>query len=547
MDGTDVTESLTTVYERLLQTDSPRALLVVASRYAALLYKARHGAWPPRTWSAQDPRSVGEVNGFPVADLDLVDEGIRRAASKVIGLQSPADARFSLLPVVKTLENMKMVSRPKIERPLSEEQWRVIDLINAGKNVFLTGVAGTGKSYLLNAWLSAKWRGDVALTASTGIAATHINGRTVHSWCGCGIGNKEAETISYGHKWHEETRLRIAATKVLVLDEIGMIDGATFELIEKLCRIARERMTEPFGGLQVILVGDMGQLAPVEDQNCFAFESPVWWEANLHMIELKEVHRQEEKVFVDLLRKIRMGQIDQSGLAMIHKRIKAFDPDAAPAAMRVTTHNNKAEIINDQKLRALPGPLSTYHAEEHGEEWALEQLNNSCLSPRKLELKIGARVMFTRNETGGLYVNGTMGTVTKATADRIVVTTDKGREIYVAEADWELEFSGGDKATRKQYPLRLAYALTIHKGQGCTFDRISIDLGDAFAPGQAYVALSRARTLEGLNIERWGGARSIITHPTVQKFIRGQYEPEPGAMRIREKKLLEKAREESRR
>lgn len=477
----------------------------------------------------------------------------------------------SLAPTSRACASCGWAPKPK-PFVLSPDQEHALTVMDSGVPFLLTGPAGTGKTFVLNYWLKHRApflkRQKVAKTASTGIAATHIDGRTIHSWAGIGKGEGTAKTITEDPRWGWQFRCapRIRQTDVLVLDEASMIDGRTFSLISDVCKIARgpgggiykktqeqiERAKLPFGGIQLALVGDMGQLSPVEDETGYAFETEEWWDAGVQVLELTTVHRQEDQAFVDVLREIRDGRLSDGGRALLESRVRAYDPDADPPAVHIFTTNNQVDGVNGEKLRAIQAEEFLYLAVEEGDAKGLEQIDKNCLSPRELRLKVGARVMFTRNEPSasdgpGRYVNGTLGTVTWATKDGCEVTTDTGYVICPEQAIWEQGVDSGnlyvpDKWTRKpvlrrhaakgeavrlQIPLRLAWAITAHKSQGFSMDRVSVNLRHCFAPGQAYVALSRVRTLAGLNIADWAGAASIIAHPDAIRFMRGEYAPPP--------------------
>lgn len=415
------------------------------------------------------------------------------------------------------------------------EQAEAMRLLDAGKNVFLTGVAGTGKTFALDAWLRRQSRGFVAVTASTGIAATHIGGQTVHSWCGCGIANRKARTIADKWWWRERVRPVIAGTDVLVIDEVSMLDGVTFELVSDLCGRARGCREIPFGGLQVVLVGDMGQLTPVEEESKgFPFETDAWWDGEFRTVELRRVMRQSDRAFVSALQEVRNGTMSAETMRLFSSRLRAYDPEER-GAVRLMAHNSKVDAINTMKLARLDGEERVFLAHDMGEEKAMEQLDKTCLSPKTLRLKVGARVMLTKNGPP-LFVNGSMGYV-EGWGERdgkpyVEVRIDDGPTIEVGRAEWKrtrVEAEDGGiphevvEAHRLQFPLRLAWAITIHKSQGMTIDLVSVDLSGVFAPGQSYVALSRARTLDGLNIEGWRGANSVMAHPTVMAFVNGTY------------------------
>lgn len=417
---------------------------------------------------------------------------------------------------------------------LNADQQAAVAEIEAGTSVFLTGDAGTGKTFTLNHYLEGG-RKRVAVTASTGIAATHLGGVTVHSWSGFGIGEEPPEQIARQRWWQFARQPLIVNTDIIVIDEISMLDGRTFAGISKLCQIARKK-PQPFGGLQVVLVGDMGQLAPVDEETKgFPFETRTWWELGIKTVALRQVMRQKDALFARVLSQVRDGTLDREGFAVLESRVKAFDPDKR-AAVRLTTHNALVDRVNIDKLAQLPGKAVQLKAHEHGEAKHINTLDKNCLSPRFLDLKPQARVMFTKNNMAAGYCNGTLGTVEKVDKEVVTVRIDGTKEaIQVERAEWKIKGPPVDKRTgelsviarRAQFPLRLAWAITVHKSQGMTLDTVSVDLKNCFAAGQAYVALSRARSLEGLNIEAWGGAASIKAHPVVADFMAGRYKLPP--------------------
>lgn len=404
-------------------------------------------------------------------------------------------------------------------------QKEALDLMKSGKNVFLTGEPGAGKTYTINdfrAWARDHHR-RVAVTASTGIAATHINGATIHSWSGMGIKknltDKQIEQILSNNF----VARRLESADVLILDEVSMI-GATFLTdLDRLLSKARNFMTDkPFGGIQLVLVGDFFQMPPVsknyEKKQLFAFRSPAWDRANLEIAYLTEQHRTEDPEFLEILTAMRRGTLTEP---MIEKLKQAAEREN-PLATQLETHNVSVDRINADKLAEIPGEAREYTMSSQGIPFLVMRLKESCLSPEKLELKAGAIVMFTRNkfdeDTGQpIYVNGTVGQVNrfKDNGQPVVWTTD-GREVVVEKADWEYEENDVVKASIRQYPLRLGWAMTVHKAQGMSLDSAQIDLSNAFEYGQGYVALSRVRSLDGLFL-RGFNKRSLMMHPEVVK------------------------------
>lgn len=423
---------------------------------------------------------------------------------------------------------------------LCEEQERLIALLESGANVFISGVAGSGKSAAVNEWLT-RTKKRVGVTASTGIAATHIGGQTVHSWCGAGIGDREGYQIAATGWFMEKIVPVIYKTQVLLIDEISMLDCKMFDLVSDLCRFAKG-VEEPFGGLQLVFVGDMGQIEPVEKGNGFCFTSTNWWEAKIQTFELLTIHRQEEKSFADLMRFLRAGRVSDEAYAMLKGRVNAFDPRKKPEAVRLFTHNMDVDVINGRRLHALEGELYELEARDSGPQYGLKKLDENCITPKLLKIKVGARVMLTKNNFPQ-YANGSLGYVTEVVPDldpddgnvegcvRIKLDRD-AKTIGVGRAEWNVVV-GTEKyidkegetqtretrCTRSQFPLRLAYCLSIHKAQGSTLERASIDISKSFAAGQAYVALSRVRSLDGLNIEAPFGREKIFANVEAKMFL----------------------------
>lgn len=400
---------------------------------------------------------------------------------------------------------------------LSKDQQEAVDAILRDRYVFLTGVAGTGKSYLLESIKDNQALGNVAVTASTGIAALNVGGQTIHKWSGVGISKTWAEVNRRRMGYVYD---RIGAYDTLIIDEISMIDAGTLELVGKVCKAVGNH-SSPFGHLRVIFVGDMAQLPPVEEERGFAFESKSWMEASPTVARLTTAHRQSSQEFVNLLNRARLGNLTPQDGEILRARVNSFDEERVEKATRLMSTNAEVDSINMQRLSKLPGETYFCDAQEHGSTNHLQYLDKNCLSPRRLIFKIGARVMFTKNGEG--YANGEVGTIKDLGSFHIGVEKDNGEYIEVLRKSWEVEEDDnrGNKevvAARTQFPLKLAYAITIHKSQGMSLDLVSINLFRCFTYGQAYVALSRARTLEGLNLEGWPGTECVKMHPKVRDW-----------------------------
>jgi hypothetical protein len=400
-------------------------------------------------------------------------------------------------------------------------QDEALAILKTGAHVFLTGEAGSGKTHTINQYTRyLQEHGiDFAVTASTGIAATHIHGVTIHSWSGIGIARQIDEETIADIAENRYVAKRIKKAKVLIIDEISMLDGSVFDLIERVCRKVRKGNL-PFGGLQVVVVGDFFQLPPVankEQASRFAFESDAWLWLNFKVCYLTEQHRQEDDVFLKLLAAIRSGTWNDTYRRHLEDRL--IGEDELPDEMtRLFSHNIDVDHINQTELRKLAGKTYRFVMAERGPDTLVAALKRGCLSPERLELKEGAAVMFTKNNPNEGYVNGTLGTVIgfEGTKHFPVVRTYAGKRIVVEPMEWMV--AEGDEVFAKvtQLPLRLAWAMTIHKSQGVSLDAAVMDLSQTFEFGQGYVALSRVRRLSGVHLVGVN-ARALEVHPAVLK------------------------------
>jgi ATP-dependent DNA helicase PIF1 len=404
-------------------------------------------------------------------------------------------------------------------------QDNALTTMQTGVNVFLTGAPGSGKTHTIRAYID--WLRDhsiePAVTASTGVAATHIHGMTIHSWSGIGITENftpyEIDRIA----GKEPVAKRMQKTSVLIIDEVSMLSGTVLDAVDKVCRQVRGN-DHPFGGMQVVLVGDFFQLPPVAGrgrQVPFAFQSEAWKSLNIVTCYLTEQHRQDDGVFLSLLGAIRAGTFDEDEAETLRDRY--IKPEEIPEGVsRLYTHNADVDTLNNTQLAGLEGKTKTFTMNSMGRENLVEALKRGCLSPEKLVLKEGAIVMCTKNNSGLGYVNGTLGEVIGFDAEQngypIIKTLDE-REIVIPPADWMVEEDGKVRASISQIPLRLAWAITVHKSQGQSLDAAAMDLSRAFEYGQGYVALSRVRTLEGLYLLGWS-AQALAVHPLVEAHDR---------------------------
>lgn len=379
-----------------------------------------------------------------------------------------------------------------------------LSILKTGANVFLTGEPGAGKTYVINqyiAWLEAAGL-KPAVTASTGIAATHIGGLTIHSWSGVGA----RDTLSHADldliASREKLVKRIKKTHVLIIDEISMLDGKLFDMVDVICRTIRGS-AESFGGMQVICVGDFFQLPPVARQGemmRYAFESRAWDHFHPLVCYLTEQFRQEDELLLSLLKSIRRGEIEDDHYTLLAEQIDIAYEDVEPT--RLYTHNADVDAVNSAKLAELKTSSKTFAMKSKGSKILLETLTRNCLSPAQLFLKEDAMVMCTKNNFEAGYVNGTLARVVgfdTYAGYPIIETADK-RRITVEPVTWEVIEEGKVLATIEQLPLRLAWAITVHKSQGMSLDAAEVDLSKSFVYGQGYVALSRVRSLAGLKV-----------------------------------------------
>jgi ATP-dependent exoDNAse (exonuclease V) alpha subunit len=400
------------------------------------------------------------------------------------------------------------------------KQAQALTVMLGGESVFLTGAPGAGKTFVLNEFIRrAKRRGkDVAVTASTGIAATHIGGSTIHSWSGLGI--KDFLTSRDRQMLAANAKLvkRYNACDILVIDEVSMLHGARLDMVNDVCKLLRKSQ-EPFGGLQVILVGDLFQLPPVSrdtDVMDFAHLSEAWQELNPKICYLNEQHRQTGDGLLELLEAMRSGELEEYHEGLLQGRM-GKKPSALNQVTRLYAHNVDIDTVNNRHLAALDQEIHEYEMYSKGPAAKVDQLKRSVLAPELLELKIGAEVMFVANNAATGFVNGTRGRVVDFSDDQPVVALANGRNITVQEHSWKLEEDGKVKAEVVQLPLRLAWAITIHKSQGMSLDAAEIDLCNSFTPGMGYVALSRVRSLDGLYLAGIN-RMALQMHPQIYSF-----------------------------
>jgi ATP-dependent DNA helicase PIF1 len=441
---------------------------------------------------------------------------------------------------------------------LSSEQRDLFDYIESShSHIFVTGRAGTGKSTLLS-HLTANSEKSFAICAPTGVAALNVGGVTIHSLFTFPFGL--LGEVDLGRHMSKRTREVLRALDMLVIDEVSMVSSDMMDAIDRAMGIARGRRKEPFGGAQVVMFGDPYQLAPVppsdpQERNYMAenyqsgwfFDAHVWRNADLERFELSEIFRQADPEFKEILNAIRDGSVDQ---AMLDRLNQAGNRTPShPDVIKLATINDTVNAVNRQRMNLIGNEPKVFTA-KYSED-AAKQFGRTLPAEMNLELKVGAQVMFIKNDDSSMikgpngssirrWVNGTIGKVIGLPKSGLVIVDVDGEEFEVGPATWEKvryqvdeefdEATGKVKevlvpvtlAEFKQIPLRLAWAVTVHKSQGQTYDEVQIDMGrGAFSPGQTYVALSRVTSLDGLYLNRPITLRDVMVDSDVIRFMSG--------------------------
>ncbi|NCS99319.1 AAA family ATPase [Candidatus Parcubacteria bacterium] len=393
------------------------------------------------------------------------------------------------------------------------KQKEALKVLKMGNNVFLTGPAGSGKTHVLNEYITfLKEHGvGVAVTASTGIAATHLKGVTIHSWSGIGIKDHLTDYDLDNLEQKQYLWKRFENTQVLIIDEISILSSKTLDCVDKVLKNFK-RNELPFGGLQVVFSGDFFQLPPIEkkrvqDENViyydeedvsttpFAFKAKSWKDADLKMCYLSEQFRQNDDQLVEILSEIRKGAFSEKNKKLLQSRIVDSQDETIT---KLYTHNLNVDNFNIKKLQALDSESKTYELKSKGKDVLVEALKRGSLVTEKIEIRKGALVMFVKNNPLVGYVNGTVGEVIDFEDGFPVVKTKEGKRFVATPQTWSIEDGSKIIAEMTQVPLKLAWAVTIHKSQGMTLDKAVIDLSKSFVEGQGYVALSRVKSLDGL-------------------------------------------------
>jgi ATP-dependent exoDNAse (exonuclease V) alpha subunit len=418
------------------------------------------------------------------------------------------------------------MSKKQLLPDLSSEQAQALELLNSGENVFLTGGAGSGKSFLVRHFMAGLSSKTFPILASTGAAAVLLGGRTFHSFFGLGIMDGGPEKTFERVSLDNRVLKRISKVEGVIIDEISMIPAQALQVAEEISRLARDSSL-PWGGMRVIVVGDFAQLPPVTasgKSRDWCFLSPLWERSGFQPCVLSHNQRVKDDQFLDILADVREGNVSERVRSFLQSRLMEHDEE--DFATRLFPRRDQADFLNSKKLEQIPFPEVVVDSIYLGTEKFTEILRKNSPIPPQIRIKEEARVMFVQNDPQKRWVNGTRGWIRGIQVDKIIVEKDNGREVTVEKSQFGLQDSEGNiVASVINFPLILAYATTIHKSQGATIDELWVDLHRLWEPGHAYVALSRLPYGDGLKLLGWS-PRSIIVDPQVVNFYRNMKSPQ---------------------
>lgn len=502
-------------------------------------------SWFGAAKSSSRSSSIGEMQP-PAAVVQVVEQPTTTTPTTEDESPPPAK-RPRLEEEGEEKEEVKVVQAVPVSTQaptsLTPEQQLVLDsVVNLRQNVFCTGNAGTGKSFLLRLIRKRCSIHSTFVTASTGVAAVNIGGVTLHGFAGIQNDSLDVETlVRIAFSKNKSAVARWKQCELLIVDEVSMVSGS---LLDKLDAVARRirGVESPFGGIRVLFFGDFCQLPPVSKDSgrCptpdFCFLSSTWRDLALRTVRLTRVFRQADAAFTQILNELRMARLSPASLEALRARVQPPPKDLSVPPTKLRSLNREVDAENSRNLAALPGQIVEFEAMDTGEA---QHLLNGCIAPKTLQLKVGAQVILVKNvDPRKRLVNGSRGVVKQIdpVGDRVYVQfadalVGGNGVVAVERVDWTIERAqGGQKravvATRSQIPLRLAWALSVHKCQGMELDCVEMTTRGVFEYGQLYVALSRVRTLEGLYLTEFNPA-CARTHPAVLDFYRDEPEVDP--------------------
>ena len=462
----------------------------------------------------------GEVCEYKIINFDQID------FSKELEY---AD-EFEVISAKKSEPKIKPEEKKTEEQEENSEYQKVLSLLLNGENVFLTGYAGTGKSYILNK-LKEKLKKKLTITSTTGIAAVNVKGQTLHSWAGVGLCKNPVYKAIDKIRTRPSVMKQIKNCKILAIDEISMLNIETFEYVDEVFKVIRDSV-EPFGGIQVLFIGDFYQLPPVEvtakqsDYSLFeedfverhyCFESHLWEDFKLKNVVLKQNYRQSEKDFIKALSDMRTNSLNREDIALLQTRETNLDTFETNM-LHIFSTNFEADRYNMAKFNMIDEPVKVFTAEDgvyrgtkpiysgftDNENYILEIFGKNCRAEKEIPLKIGAKVMLLVNmDFNKGLINGSCGEIQSFNGNTITIKFDNGEVADIPKHKFEYYYHDKLTAERTQFPLKLAYGITIHKSQGMTLDKLVVDCSRIFERGQAYVAMSRVKTLEGLYLRNF--------------------------------------------
>ncbi|CAG5896921.1 unnamed protein product [Menidia menidia] len=522
---------------QVLVSNCPPEQLKLFLKTLSIKHQAWQGSKPlsdREKLKAALPRSFEAISPLQQKDIQKVNEMRSRMAQKGLAdrtnkvpvrgtgqqiKRSRSDTNFS--PVKSHPSKKPILSLPS--RKLNRDQEAILHAVLSGKNVFFTGSAGTGKSFLLKRIIGSLPPKSTFATASTGVAACHIGGTTLHTFAGIGSGSAPLEQCIELAQRPGVLR-HWTSCRHLIIDEVSMVEAQFFDKLESVARSVR-RSNQPFGGIQLIVCGDFLQLPPVskgKEKASFCFQARSWRKVIEVNLELMEVRRQTDQNFISLLQAVRVGRVTEEVTATLMRSAYHQIEKDGILATRLCTHKDDVELTNEKKLQQLPGSVRVFEALDSDPELVKTIDAHSPVS-RLIQLKVGAQVMLTKNlDVAQGLVNGARGVVVAFESEKCGfprVRFSCGITEVMKPERWIIKSGGGIHLSRQQLPLQLAWAISIHKSQGMTLDCVEISLARVFECGQAYVALSRARSLEGLRVMDFD-PRVVRADPDVLLFYK---------------------------